>query len=245
MTSRVSRLKKRFYPPSRPTYQQVFLEQIEKAITPDSTLLDLGAGRGRFKEFDFRGRVAKSCGVDVDPAVLENEMLDEARTLEDGRIPYPDHTFDVIFSRFVWEHLEHPREVFGEVHRVLKPGGWYLSVTPNRYHYASLVAACTPHSFHQWAVSRSSNREEHDAFPTYFRLNSGRAIHAVARDTGFAVDNIILFEGPPRYLNFNAVLYFFGIGYERLLNSASCFSGLRSTLIVTLQAEPHEPAANS
>ncbi len=46
-------------------------------------------------------------------------------------IPFPDGTFDMVFSSTVLEHTEDPRAVLRESLRVLKPGGFLQFVFPN------------------------------------------------------------------------------------------------------------------
>ena len=112
---------------------QLFREIIATHIRPDSTVLDLGAGAGIVPQMNFRGLASRVCGVDPDPRVAENQYLDEAKVGLGDAIPYPDDTFDVVFADNVLEHLEHPDQVFREVARVLKPGGIFLTKTPNRW----------------------------------------------------------------------------------------------------------------
>jgi ubiquinone/menaquinone biosynthesis C-methylase UbiE len=38
-------------------------------------------------------------------------------------LPFPDNTFDAVFSHNMPEHLNDPAKCFQEMHRVLKPGG--------------------------------------------------------------------------------------------------------------------------
>ncbi len=45
-------------------------------------------------------------------------------------IPYPDHTFDVIYCSHVLEHVPDDRKAMRELHRVLKPGGWAILQVP-------------------------------------------------------------------------------------------------------------------
>ena len=48
--------------------------------------------------------------------------------------PFPDNHFDLIFSKSVIEHLREPDFLFEEVHRVLKPGGTFVCLTPSWKH---------------------------------------------------------------------------------------------------------------
>jgi SAM-dependent methyltransferase len=50
---------------------------------------------------------------------------------KDGRIPFPDHHFDLVVNNQVMEHVADLDQVLTEIHRVLKPGGTLLSVFPS------------------------------------------------------------------------------------------------------------------
>lgn len=50
--------------------------------------------------------------------------------LDDGRLPYPPDTFDVVYCCHVLERQPDDRRVMRELHRVLKPTGWVLLQAP-------------------------------------------------------------------------------------------------------------------
>ena len=100
-----------------PTYaknwdDQLFRERILARINPDSIILDLGAGAGIVSQMNFKGLARSVCGVDLDPRVVENPMLDEGRVSDAGEIPYGDGMFDLVFSDNVFEHLDTPAAVY-------------------------------------------------------------------------------------------------------------------------------------
>lgn len=100
----------------------LFCERTLSHIKPDSVVLDLGAGAGIVTQMHFKGLARRVCGVDLDPRVVDNPMLDVGRVSDVGQIPYEDGVFDVVFSDNVFEHLEAPLQVYKEVARVLKLG---------------------------------------------------------------------------------------------------------------------------
>jgi len=46
------------------------------------------------------------------------------------KIPFEDNSFDVIFCNHVLEHVEDDLKAMGEMHRVLKLGGWAILQIP-------------------------------------------------------------------------------------------------------------------
>ncbi len=47
------------------------------------------------------------------------------------KMPYPDESFDVVFSTQVLEHVQDPKAVIEECIRILKPGGFMHHIVPN------------------------------------------------------------------------------------------------------------------
>ncbi len=215
---------------------QLFADAIRPRIGPESVILDLGAGAGIVEALNFRGVAAKACGVDPDERVLENPYLDEGRVGFGEDIPYPDDTFDVVFSDNVLEHLENPQAVFDEVARVLKPGGRFLFKTPNRRHYVPLVARVTPHWFHQF-YNGLRGREPEDTFPTQYRANTLEDVRRYANAAGLRVRSLRLIEGRPEYLRINPLTYAVGAAYERLVNSVSSLEQFRVLLVGELELD--------
>ena len=173
-------------------------------------------------------------GVDLDPRVVDNPFLDQGRVSDAGEIPYPDSSFDVVFSDNVLEHLDKPAEVFLEVARVLKPGGVFMFKTPNKWHYMPTIARLTPHRFHQF-VNRIRGRAEVDTFPTRYRANTKSDVTRLAHQTGFSVMSVDRVEGRPEYLRMTALTYFCGMLYERLVNMADFLALFRVLLVGMLQ----------
>lgn len=213
---------------------QIFRETILSQIRPEMELLDLGAGAGIVEQMNFRGKAARICGVDLDPRVAHNAFLDEGRVSDAGEIPYPDNSFDLVFSDNVLEHLAEPEKVFAEVARVLKSGGVFMFKTPNKWHYMPTIARLTPHRFHQY-INRKRGREEEDTFPTLYRANTKGDVTRLAKQSGFEVIQIDRIEGRPEYLRITPLTYLLGALYERLVNAFSLFAPFRVLLIGSLR----------
>ena len=108
-------------------------------------ILDLGCGRGEF----LRGFVRcglKGYGVDESLAAQaicpEEEILQT--DLEKQQLPYEDNSFDIIYSKSVFEHFYYPEKLVQEIHRILKPGGLVITMTPDwEFIYKTFYDDCT------------------------------------------------------------------------------------------------------
>lgn len=209
----------------------------------EDVVLDVGAGAGISAHTDFRGHVARVCGIDPDDRVLHNPHLDEARVGFADRIPYPDDNFDFAFAWNVVEHLESPDTVFAEVARVLKPGGRFVFKTPNRWHYVTLISRLLPHRFHHAIIGRIFRRTRADIFPTVYRCNSEPRIRRLAARSGFEVNEIRFLEPRPEYMRFSPLAYPFGIAYERIVNATGALRWFRVIMIVVLEKRGSAAAA--
>jgi hypothetical protein len=122
------------------------------------------------------------------------------------------------------------------MHRVLKPGGRILLLTPNLYSYKVLAAACTPHQFHLWMGRiRYGRGHEADMYPTLYRCNTAAEFRRLARQTGLEVASIELVTNGPTW--FEKVPVLFGIFdvFHRALARWELFRHLRCALVVELR----------
>jgi SAM-dependent methyltransferase len=209
-----------------------FLQALEAYIGPDSVLLDIGAGAGK-SAYALKGRVKRIVGVDLDPRVRDNPLLDEGFVATAARLPFPAGSFDIVFSIYVLEHIQDPGRFVNEIRRVLRPGGFFLALTPNRYHYVSLLATMTPTSFHK-RVNHMRGRAEQDTFPTVYRMNTRRRLSRLFRD-GFICALISQREFRPNYLTFWTPAFLLGAMYERIVNRFGLFADLRVNIVCVFQ----------
>lgn len=110
-------------------------EIVRRLSLPSSTkLLDLGCGRGEFLQ-GFLDLGLDAVGVDQTP--VSELSLDSTNYIEadlEMALPFPDNSFDVVFSKSVVEHFYYPENLMAEVHRILKKGGTVVTMTPSWRH---------------------------------------------------------------------------------------------------------------
>jgi SAM-dependent methyltransferase len=101
-------------------------------------VLDVGSGLGGVDILlATRHGAAAVVGIDVEPQLVESARaliatkgLTERVTfqlVEPGPLPFPNASFDVVFSKDAMVHIEDNAALYAEVLRVLKPGGWFTA----------------------------------------------------------------------------------------------------------------------
>jgi SAM-dependent methyltransferase len=230
----IEELDRRYYPDYVDEHAR-FDALIRRYLRPGASVLDAGAGRGVMYPYDYRRVVGRMAGADTDPAVLENTNLTDAAVADLSHLPYEDGTFDLVFSKYVFEHLDRPQDVMRELRRVMKPGGHLLIHTPNRWHYVAMLATLTPTRFHSW-FNAKRGRVSADTFPTRYRANDRRSFERLGSRTGFRVIEVSLLETKPDYLYFHPLAYRAGIAYERMVNRWRALEPIRVQIIADLIA---------
>lgn len=188
-----------------------FYTRVNALLRPDMTVVDLGAGRGCWADIlsgyrrslvNLKGKCRWVIGIDPDPAVLRNPMVDEALVVAPGEaLPLPDRSVDLIVAYAVLEHVEDPAQLAGEIRRVLRPGGWFCAWTPNKWGYVGVGARLVPSSLHARllpVLSPHDRRQAEDVFPTFYRMNTLRQIQALFPVSDFE-NCSYLTDGPPSY----------------------------------------------
>jgi ubiquinone/menaquinone biosynthesis C-methylase UbiE len=124
------------------------------AIAADTSVLDIGSGVGGPARFLAATCGCQVTGVDLSDAFVEAARYLTERTGQGGQVsfrtasalelPFDDGAFDVALLQHVAMNIEDRARLYGEIRRVLKPGGRFAT-------YDVVLAAGEPHYPVPWA----------------------------------------------------------------------------------------------
>lgn len=145
-------------------------------------ILEIGCGQGLMLSW-LAQHGHDAIGIDTNPEVVA--ACDDDLTVLGANgddLPFENASFDVVVSFDVFEHIQDSDRHLAEVRRVLRPGGWYLFQTPNKW-------TNIPFEILRWSKSYGIRHAldflkppEHCSLHTYWQLR--RRLHK----HGFAVE---------------------------------------------------------
>jgi ubiquinone/menaquinone biosynthesis C-methylase UbiE len=229
--TRVEDLIRGFYS-DVPIGQRSLEAAINEALVQGQTAaLDAGCGIDAPLTRKF-GEVIPTVGIDLCRG-LPNDL--RVVTGDLAKLPFRDEAFSLVFSRSVFEHLTNPEDVLKEFHRVLRPNGICVILTPNRFDYSSIVAAVTPHWFHEWFVKKVYQAASYDTFPTVYRANTPHFYRTMAKKTRtWRIRRICGVRHYPANFAFSRLLFRIGILYDWSIARAG-LTALQPSLLVVLE----------
>ncbi len=196
----------------------LYRELIDECTHADTWLLDIGCGHGDFLRSVY-SKTKHAYGIDPDKnALARNTAIKNRAAGIADHLPFPHDVFDLVVSSWVLEHLDNPVNAFREAHRVLKPGGKVIFLTPNAWNYNVWIIRMIPNAFHDFFTRRLYNRQENDTYPVRYKINSIGTIDRVLTSVGFGKSRIIL-NGDPTYIGLNRPLFKVASAVERLLDT--------------------------
>ena len=183
-------MSKRFFDrwfPDEPNNCQGYYAELGQVLPATGRILDLGCGANYHLAF-FRSPEREVWGADLQrhPQLAHDEWFRLMRP--DGTIPFTDASLDLVTTFMVVEHVTEPAFFLREVARVLRPGGYFIAHTISSLHYVTWMRrmlGVLPHTWTQRLVRRLYSREDHDTFPTRYRMNTPARIARVAEPFGF------------------------------------------------------------
>ena len=158
------------------------------AAQPGERILDLGCGDGQLTQ-RIAATGASVVGIDASPEMV---AAARARGVKADRgpaemLPYPNHTFDAVFSNAVLHWVRDQDEMLTQVRRVLRPGGRFVAEMGGHGNVAAIrvafAAVLARHGF-------TSMGDRGNYYPTAEAYSLRLERH------GFTVERALLFPRP-------------------------------------------------
>jgi ubiquinone/menaquinone biosynthesis C-methylase UbiE len=203
----------------RPGWQPataVYETAIRQRLRPNMRVLDLGCGRGGALE-QIGADVAHPLGLDPDwQSLAEHRLPHLPRMVATAHaIPLPAASVDLALCSWVLEHLPDPALTFGEVARVLRPGGVFIILAPGANSPAAWINR-TLRPLQNRLVPLLYGRAEDDAFPVVYRANTQRRVAQLAADSGLTLTAFRAIADPT-YFAFHPLIFRLNAALARIL----------------------------
>jgi SAM-dependent methyltransferase len=179
------------------------------SFTNAQHVLEIGGGRSPFltldeaaeHDFEYTVNDIEEAELARAPAGFRTLCFDVARALPPE---IPAGTFDVIFSRMVFEHVRDGRTAWRNLCHLLAPGGVGFAYVPTLYSPPFLVNALLP-NFASAPILRlinaDRNHDKEPKFPAYYDMcrASQSSLEPKLREAGFSEVHVVPFFGTPYF----------------------------------------------
>lgn len=158
------------------------------------TVLDIGCGAGFDLRNDLQAEIAQQSsifiGIEPDEEIDVGSFVNHVHRCEFEHAEIAANSVHVAYAVMVLEHVSCPKSFFGQLHRVLKPGGIFWGFTMDRRHYFAWVSDLTERLRIKSLILNllHGNRGEsrYENYETYYRANSPNQIARELPSAGFS-----------------------------------------------------------
>jgi len=169
-------------PPDTDPYTAPRVRRFLELVPAHARVLDAGCGAGGALQLLALGNLALT-GIDVSARAIERArqlcpQADLRVASFDAELPFPDATFDAVYSGDVIEHVYDVRRMAKELHRVLRPDGLLFLSTPYHGFLKNLVLVTTAFDRH------------FDPEGPHIRFFSDGALRRLLERQGFSVERV-------------------------------------------------------
>ena len=113
---------------------KLFLKK-SNLLNNDKKILEIGSGNGVMVDYLSKEGFCIT-GTEINDEFIsfaKKQYNVDLKKMGGSRLDFPDNSFDIVLSFDVFEHIPDTDRHLQEVKRILKPSGYYLFVTPNRW----------------------------------------------------------------------------------------------------------------
>jgi ubiquinone/menaquinone biosynthesis C-methylase UbiE len=189
------------------------------------TIVDIGGGaRCAFVSECLGSRIV---AVDISASELEKNRDVSDRRVGDvtQRIPLPDDSSDILASRYVLEHLQGVDRFVQEAYRVLKPGGVFITLFPNKCAPFSLINRVLPTSAaRELGYALKDKGRDYGIFPAYYEHCSPGSFQRLLESRGFTSVDVRVSYSQAGYFNFFLPLAVAFLCYEWVISRLNLVS---------------------
>lgn len=168
---------------------------------PQADILELGGGRWpSFRLSELPGNLRSYTVNDVSEEELSlvPPEYNKARFDVAGDASSFEGRYDVVFSRFLAEHVADGYAMHRNIHQVLKPGGTAFHLIPTLYAFPFVINRLLPERLGQFVLDAFSRRREiSPKFPAYYSQCYGdtRRMRRMFQEIGYEHAEIRNFYG--------------------------------------------------
>lgn len=169
---------------------------VKRNMTPETRLLDVGCGSGRFLMSIHEATGCRVEGIDISEQAVNSARDNYGIEVFCGDITesaFSEDSFDIITAWWYLEHVPRPSEVLRTMYRFLKKGGYCIISVPNIDSFNGRVF---------------KDKWYHLDCPRHLFLYSPKTISGFLKKTGFTLEKIV-FDKTAWGL-FHSCRYYFG-----------------------------------
>ena len=202
-------------------------------------ILDIGAGTYDLSPSRL-DRIACIHGVDPDSRIKENLNIDVpfVGTVEEAH--YAPQYFDLISSRFVFEHVLDPIGVLNKIYTWLKPGGKVVILTVNKFHYYAILNRLLSEK----VAGHLTSKKQRDVFPTHYNFNNPFRIAQIVCQSSFGSQSDVRCTLCEKYLYSSlSVIRVLSRIYSSIVNLTDLLKWFRAGLIIEITKSMPKPSS--
>lgn len=106
------------------------LEKVVPRLPAGGAVLEIGGGTGA-QALSLERRGFEVASVDLPSSLYRFQRVFPVVEYDGTHLPFPDGSFDAVFSSNVLEHVADPGPLYAELRRVLRPGGKGVHLMPS------------------------------------------------------------------------------------------------------------------